>query len=58
MTVNERLLVAGLLNEFGAAVSRQDRAAMVALLSQVQLPDSGANAYVDALLADPKQYGY
>jgi hypothetical protein len=58
MTVHERLMVAGLLNDFGTVVSRQDRAAMVALLLQVQLPEAGANAYVDALLADPKQYGY
>ena len=58
MTINERLQVAGLSDLFGAAVGRRDRSAMRDLLLRVQLPEAGANAWIDTVLADPKQYGY
>lgn len=56
MTVNERLFVAGLLEEFDAAINARDREAAVELLRRVQL-DHGEWT-VDAVIADPGKYGY
>jgi hypothetical protein len=58
MTVNERLMVADLLARFDAAAVARDRAAMLALLAQVELNASQAAQTADAILAAPKRYGY
>ena len=57
MTTNERLYEAGLLVSFDKAAKRRDRAAMIAVLNQVELADQGAQI-VDAILAKPKSYGF
>jgi hypothetical protein len=49
MTVNERLFEMGLLTEWGSAVSRRDREAMIKLLDQVELVDQ-ASSIVDSAL--------
>ncbi len=56
MTVNERLFTADLTDAFDAAVRRRDRARMVELLRAVAVEDAESSA--DAVLADPKRYGY
>jgi hypothetical protein len=58
MTVNERLVVAGLLEQFDAATRRRDRAAMMALLAQVDLDPEQAALTTETVLANPKRYGY
>jgi hypothetical protein len=58
MTINERLSVAGLSDEFADAVGREDRSTMLELLQRVRLAETGAEAYADAVLAEPHQYGY
>jgi hypothetical protein len=58
MTIEERLKVAQLSDQFAAAVERSDREAMVELLARVQLPPPGAAAFADAVLANPRQHGY
>ena len=58
MTVNERLLLAGLFDEFAAAARERDRDGMIAILVRAELPRDAAVATTDAVLADPKRYGY
>lgn len=56
MTVNERLFVAGLLDDFDDAVSRRDRAEMIRILESVEVPDAART--VDTVLANPSFYGH
>jgi hypothetical protein len=58
MTIEERLKVARLTEDFAAAVGRGDRDAMLQMLERVQLPTAGAAAYADEVLATPRQDGY
>jgi hypothetical protein len=58
MTVNERLYVAGLLSEFGAAIESGDRQQAIEILGSVALGEIGAAETVDAILRDPSKYGY
>jgi hypothetical protein len=58
MTVNERLFASGLIAEFDAAINVGDRQAALDLLTHVGMSTSGAEASVDAILADPSTYGY
>ena len=57
MTVNERLVVAGVIDRFDEAVRRGDRAAMLAILKEVELDDKQATETTDAVLAHPTRYG-
>jgi hypothetical protein len=56
MTVNERLLTAGLLDEWDAAVHRRDRATMISILMRVDLSKKDATWSVDTVLANPSCY--
>jgi hypothetical protein len=58
MTVNERLVVSGLADEWDAAVRRRDREAMIAILMRVDLAQADAAWSADTLLADPSRYGF
>jgi hypothetical protein len=58
MTIEERLKVAQLSDQFAAALGRGDRDAMLELLERVQLPSTGAAAFADAVLANPRQHGF
>lgn len=58
MTVNERLIAAGLLWQFDAAIDTGDRQGAVELLLQVAMSKSGAAATVEAVLANPTTYGF
>ena len=51
MTVNERLVVAGRIAEWDAAVRARDRARMIAVLEALDLGNPGDIA--DRVLADP-----
>jgi hypothetical protein len=51
MTVNERLVVAGLINDFDAAVARRDESAIRAVLSQVFLSGPNIDAIVQRVLS-------
>jgi hypothetical protein len=48
MTLNERLVDAGLMEAFDAAVRARDRAEMIRLLRDVEVEDAGGSA--DAIL--------
>lgn len=56
MTVNERLFVAGLLDQFDDAARARDRARLIVLLSQVDVADPDWS--VDTILDNPGKYGY
>jgi hypothetical protein len=58
MTINERLVVSGLIDEFDAAARRRDRDATMAILRKVALTEKGAAHTADAILTDPSYYGY
>jgi len=58
MTANERLFTAGLLDEFGAAIDVSDRQRAIELLEQVAMSADSATTTVDAVLANPTNYGY
>jgi hypothetical protein len=58
MTLNERLVVAGTLAEFDNAVRRGDRDAMFMLLLGVEIEAEAARETIDAVLSNPKEYGY
>jgi hypothetical protein len=52
LTVNERLHVSGLLEQFDAAAHARNRARMIAMLKRVSLPETYAVQWVDTLLGD------
>ncbi|HET6327254.1 MAG TPA: hypothetical protein VFG04_21410 [Planctomycetaceae bacterium] len=56
LTIEERLRVAKLSDEFAAAIKRGDRGAMLQMLQRVQLPAAGAAAFADTVLAEPRQH--
>jgi hypothetical protein len=58
MTVNERLFVSKLMDDFDAAARRRDREQMISILVRVDLSEEGASWSVDAILATPQKYGY
>jgi hypothetical protein len=55
MTIQERLQVARLSDEFAGAMERGDRETMLELLARVQLPPAGAAAFVDTILSHAQQ---
>jgi hypothetical protein len=58
MTVNERLWEAELMSDFQAAVRAKDREAIISVLTKVALSREDAGETADAVLANPKYYGY
>jgi len=58
MTVNERLFVAGLVEQFDAAIKSRDRRSAVELVRQLSMSESEAGATTDAVRANPTKYGF
>ncbi|MBA8805438.1 hypothetical protein FB382_003729 [Nocardioides ginsengisegetis] len=58
MTVNERLVAAGLLGQWDAAIDAGDRRLAIKVLQQVAMSADSAAATVDAVLASPSYYGF
>jgi len=58
MTVNERLVLAGLMDAFDQAARRRNRAEIIEVLLKVELTPQQAAWTTDALLANPARYGY
>jgi hypothetical protein len=56
MTVNERLVEAGLIGQWDDACRRRDRDEMIRVLIQTDLPEAAAAETVDAVLAHPEIY--
>jgi hypothetical protein len=55
-TINERLFVAGLLDEFAAAAEKRDRGRMIELLQAVAFKREGADQIANVVLANPGKY--
>ena len=58
MTVNERLVIAGLLDLFDRAVRARDRAGVIAVLERASLSAQQAAETADAVLRHPEYYGF
>lgn len=58
MTVNERLYVAGLLEQFDSAIDSGDRQRAIELLVRVEMIETSAAETVDTVLGNPAKYGY
>ena len=58
MTVNERLVVSGKIVIWDAAVARRDRAGMIEVLMSTELSEKQAAETTDAVLTDPRKYGF
>ena len=56
MTINERLVEAGLLEAFEVAARSRDRRAMLRLLTEVDVSDPSQT--IDPILHDPAKYGF
>lgn len=56
MTVNERLLAAGLRDAWASATFARNRDRMIVVLGKVELGDQ-ANAIADTVLANPERFG-
>ncbi len=57
-TVNERLLVAGLLQQVRRSIKSGDRQRAVDLLRQVEMRETEARFTTDAVLANPRRHEY
>jgi hypothetical protein len=58
MTVNERLVIAGLIEAWDAAVINGNRAKMIEILMATDLTAEQAAWSADTTLADPVKYGF
>ena len=58
MTVNERLVMAGLLPTWDAAVISGDRVRMIEILMATDLTAEQAAYTTDTTLANPEKYGF
>ena len=58
MTGNERLVVAGLFDQWADAIRRRDETRMVEILLAVEYTADDARSAASSVLADPKKYGY
>ena len=58
MTTNERLFVAGLLDQVDHAARLRDKERMIRILRQVEISETNAGTIVEAVLAEPKRYGF
>ncbi|MBV8564156.1 MAG: hypothetical protein JO366_17560 [Methylobacteriaceae bacterium] len=56
MTLNERLVMAGVMDQWDAAARARDRESMLKVLKQVEIAEPAP--IVDAVLADPRKYGF
>jgi hypothetical protein len=58
MTVNERLSHLGLADAFASAARARNRPAMIEVLIKAQLKEAQAKETTDAVLAQPRRYGF
>jgi hypothetical protein len=58
MTTNERLYVAGLLEQFDHAAKSRNKELMARILQRVEILENDAVAIAESVLADPNKYGF
>jgi hypothetical protein len=58
MTVNERLVVCGLIDKWDNAVNTRNKELMITVLLDVAMTENQAINTVEAVLQNPKAYGF
>lgn len=58
MTVNERLVVCGVIDKWDDAVRRRSSEEMIEALRSVALTEQQASQTADTVLQNPKKYGF
>ena len=58
MTVNERLCIAGLIDEFDNAVKSRNKSQIIETLKKTDLTKQQATETTEAILSNPKRYGF
>ena len=58
MTVNERLVMCGAIDKWDGAVRRRSRTEMIAVLCSVAMTEQQAIDTTEAILQNPKKYGF
>ena len=58
MTVNERLFVARLLDDWESAIIARDRQRAIEILGEVDMDETSAAQTVDTTLSNPAKYGF
>ena len=58
MNLNERLSLGGLTRQFDSAARGRDREGMLEVLARVAMPPDKAAETTDAILRNPRQFGY
>lgn len=58
MTVNERLVMCGLMHRWDEAVRKRNREEIVAVLRAVAMTDEQAVQTADTVLKNPQRYGF
>ena len=58
MTVNERLVVCGVIDKWDGAVRRRSRSEMIEILRSVALTEDQAAQTAEAVLRNPQKYGF
>jgi hypothetical protein len=58
MTVNERLVLCGVIDQWDDAVRRRSRTEMIQVLRGVALSEQQAAQTTDATLQNPQKYGF
>jgi hypothetical protein len=58
MTVNERLVICGVMGKWDDAVRRRSRTEMIAVLRDVAMTEQQAIETSHTMLQNPKKYGF
>jgi len=58
MTINERLFVSGLLEDFDSSIRTRDRETAITVLNRVDVTREQAAETVEAIFANPTKYGF
>lgn len=58
MTLNERLYIAKLMDEFNSAIKRNDKENVIEILKKVDLDSTEAAFIINTIYNNPKKYGY
>lgn len=56
MTLNERLLVSGLMEQFDKAFEARDQELLIGILKEVKVEQKAAEETVETIFANPEKY--
>ncbi len=58
MSVNERLYIAGLIDDFNNAIKQMEFQEAIDILMQTELTNKEANYIIDLIKKNPQKYGF